>query len=84
MLDNRLPDRMSCYPSSEHWSELSRDNRLTVRLDGVKLYYITEYCVSEGWLIQYRRDENDKFIIEGNKLATDKLCGNVTVTLERS
>jgi hypothetical protein len=70
-----IPDRLAIDQSSEFWAPLAGDSNLKVELNGIPQTAVLEYCVSEGWLIRYKTP----ITVVGDKLATEKMHGLVTV-----
>ena len=53
-----FPDRACASRSSEHYYEYAR--KIGVKLDGRVLMDVHEYCVSEGWVRGFKRNERGR------------------------
>lgn len=54
---------------------------IMVWLDGKPIDGVVEAHTAEGWLIRCKRDDDGELVIEGDEIATEKLCGVVTAEL---
>ena len=52
-----IPDRLSVYKSSKYYRPVIDSNNINIFLDGVKQSYVIAYCISEHWVMRYKRDK---------------------------
>lgn len=61
--DFEMPDRACAQRGHEHfhlWAKL-----IGVKLNGVVLMDVHEFCVSEGWVRRFVRDERGRLVTRG-------------------
>lgn len=77
MTTQDFPDRVSMEQESPHyWAGYVN---LGVRIDGVEVHNVAEFCISEGWVRRLRRLNNGKIIRERGRISAPKVHCNFEV-----
>lgn len=75
---NLPPNRLSVDKDSPYFDEYCIFAIGEVRINGVKVDCV-EYDQIEGWARCYKRDENNRLIVENDELVTETIKGVVSV-----
>ena len=59
-------------------------HRVRVLLNGEPLRDVVGYDAGDGWVERYRRDDRGNHVLQGGRLATERLRGTVTVEWKRA
>jgi hypothetical protein len=84
LTSNIAPDRLCVEPGSEYYCPIYI-RRVGVKLDGVILSRVIEYCVSEGWVREYRPSRPGKARVKVSttgRVVAFKRSGKVRAYLE--
>lgn len=77
-----VPDWLSVTKGDDAYDPDFPFQYLQVKLDGNVMLCVVEYCISEGWLARYKRDEGGLFINAGTDFVTEVLDGTVEVAFK--
>ena len=72
------PDRLTAHEAIE----MGVAKRLKVVIDGKEVHAVNAYCISEGWVDVYPKDDAGKHIVEGDHFKLERRIGKVEVTLD--
>ena len=64
-----------------HWTDAKAKTAI-IYLDGLRCFGVLEADDSEGYIERYKKDAADDYIIDGNKVVTERVYGVVKIEFE--